>query len=104
MIYWKASIEIFPNTCVRHHGPPLFLSISNVCLFIFLTENEIDGSTLVELANDVEEFKAVLPKSGHRLRVKKVVKGNAGSTISSTSSTSSSTAISTEDEEDSVSL
>jgi hypothetical protein len=40
------------------------------CLF---TENEIDGSTLMDLTIDIEEFKAVLPKSGHRLKVKKVI-------------------------------
>lgn len=32
-----------------------------------------NGSTLVDLVKDIEEFKAVLPKSGHRLKVKKVV-------------------------------
>ncbi len=40
------------------------------CLF---TENEIDGSTLMDLTIDIEEFKAELPKSGHRLKVKKVI-------------------------------
>ena len=31
------------------------------------------GSTSVDLVKDIEEFKVVLPKSGHRLKVKKVV-------------------------------
>ena len=81
--------------------------ILNVCLFIYFTENEIDGSTLLELTNDVDEFKAVLPKSGHRLKVKKIIKDSAGSTTSSTTATSSAiNHLNTEgeDEEDSVSL
>ena len=83
--------------------------ILNVCLFIYFTENEIDGSTLLELTNDVHEFKAVLPKSGHRLKVKKIIKDSAGSTTSSTTTTATSSAINHlntegEDEEDSVSL
>jgi hypothetical protein len=75
-------------------------------LFIYFTENEIDGSTLLELTNDVDEFKAVLPKSGHRLKVKKIIKDSAGSTTSSTTATSSAiNRLNTEgeDEEDSVS-
>ena len=42
-------------------------------VYLFL-ENEIDGSTLTDLTNDVDEFKAVLAKSGHRLKVKKVLR------------------------------
>lgn len=34
----------------------------------------MDGSTLLDMLDDVEEFKAVLPKSGHRLKVKRAVK------------------------------
>ena len=49
--------------------------VSTIVLVICLLyiENGIDGSTLVHLVKDIEEFKAVLPKSGHRLKVKKVV-------------------------------
>ena len=62
------------------------------CLF---AENEIDGSTLMDLTNDIEEFKTVLPKSGHRLKVKKVInqaeneEGDAGSVCSGSSAISS---------------
>ena len=44
-------------------------------MFVFMafTENVIDGSTLVDLTNDIDEFKTVLPKSAHRLKVKKIV-------------------------------
>ena len=47
--------------------------VSTIVSIICLLYNGIDGSTLVDLVKDIEEFNAVLPKSGHRLKVKKVV-------------------------------
>ena len=44
-----------------------------LAIFKSFTENEIDGSTLIDLTKDLDEFKTVLPKSGHRLKIKKVL-------------------------------
>ena len=50
------------------------------CLLRFYScflENDIDGSTLIELTIDVAEFATVLPKSGHRLLIKKLIRQQA---------------------------
>ena len=44
-----------------------------VCVNVVL-ENAHNGSTLSSLIEDMEEFKAVLPRSGHRLLLKKLAK------------------------------
>ena len=71
----------------------------------------------MDLTKDIEEFKTVLPKSGHRLKVKKAIKqaeNEDGDTSSCCSAISSRSAISSslstdndtinQDEEDSVSF
>ena len=42
----------------------------------YLLHNDIDGSSLLLLRDDVQvdEFKAVVPKSGHRLLIKRIIK------------------------------
>ena len=40
------------------------------CTFL---ENDIDGQLLLLMINDISEFSAVIPKSGHRLKLKKFV-------------------------------
>ena len=44
------------------------------CNFLQLTENDIDGSTLLDMIKDTSEFSTVLHKSAHRLQVKRAVK------------------------------
>lgn len=39
-----------------------------------LRDNGIDGSTLLLLRDDIDEFMAVVPKSGHRLLIKRIIK------------------------------
>jgi hypothetical protein len=68
----------------------------------------------MDLTNDIGEFKTVLPKSGHRLKVKKVInqaenEGDASSVCSAISSrytdlTDNDTNLQDEGEEDSVSF
>ena len=38
----------------------------------------IDGSTVVLLRDDIDEFMAVVPKSGHRLLIKRIIKEALG--------------------------
>ena len=44
------------------------------CNFLQLTENDIDGSTLLDMIKDTSEFSTVLHKSAHCLQVKRAVK------------------------------
>lgn len=51
----------------------MLLIILYILSFLLILANCIDGSTLLELTNDIAEFSTVLPKSGHRLRLKKAI-------------------------------
>ena len=61
----------------------------------------------MDLTNDIDEFKTVLPKSGHRLKIKKVVNqakesDGASAILSNADSTDNTTQ--NKDEQDSVSF
>ena len=43
-------------------------------LLLIFTEQDINGSTLMEMIADIAEFEKVLPKAGDRLAIKKIAK------------------------------
>ena len=43
-------------------------------LLLIFTEQDSDGSTLMEMIADIAEFENVLPKAGDRLAIKKIAK------------------------------
>ena len=53
---------------------PLVFSKFKLIRSFSLLDNDIDGSSLLLLRDDVDEFKAVVPKSGHRLLIKWIIK------------------------------
>ena len=50
--------------------------------FVIGLDNGIDGSTILLLKDDIEEFMAVVPKSGHRLIIKKTIREEQTRTVS----------------------
>ena len=52
--------------------PSVFSKLKLIRSFSLL-DNDIDGSTLLLLRDDVKEFMAVVPKSGHRLLIKRII-------------------------------
>ena len=46
----------------------------NYNVYVFLTDNHIDGVALFALPEDFEEFKCVVPQSGLRLRLKTLLR------------------------------
>ena len=60
-----------------------FFLLERSCKFFqliasFFLENGIDGSTLNLMKDDIDEFMAVIPKSGLRLLIKRVLKEEQG--------------------------
>ena len=53
---------------------PLVFSKFKLTRSFSLLDNDIDGSTQLLLRDDVHEFKEVVPKSGHRLLIKRIIK------------------------------
>jgi len=45
--------------------------------FILSIDNYIDGTALLALQNDFEEFKNLVPQSGLRMRIKSVISNRA---------------------------
>ena len=50
--------------------------------FVIDLDNGIDGSTILLLKDDTDEFMAVVPKSGHRLIIKKIIREEQTRTVS----------------------
>ena len=55
-------------------------SLYNSCIVLYLPtctqtpENEVDGSALLQLTEELDEFKELVPQAGHRLKIKGLVK------------------------------
>lgn len=58
----------------------IYITINTNCRNNVL-ENAIDGETLKILIGDIDEFKAVLPKSGHRIQLKLAVSSAGASAV-----------------------
>ena len=58
---------------ISQRVPSIFLKLK-LDSGIFSADNGIDGSTLLLLRDDMDEFMAVVPKSGHRLLIKRITK------------------------------
>lgn len=50
--------------------------------FVIDLDNGIDGSTILLLKDDIDEFMAAVPKSGHRLIIKKIIREEQTRTVS----------------------
>ena len=58
-------------------------SVTIECPFLVIDlDNGIDGSTILLLKDDIDEFMAVVPKSGHRLIIKKIIREEQTRTVS----------------------
>ena len=69
----QSSLKRQSNTTVSVRIPSVFSKFKMIRSFSLL-DNDIDGSSLLLLRDDVDEFKAVVPKSGHRLLIKWIIK------------------------------
>ena len=69
----QSSLKRQSNTTVSVRIPSVFSKFKLIRSFSLL-DNDIDGSSLLLLRDDVDEFKAVVPKSGHRLLIKWIIK------------------------------
>ena len=69
----QSSLKRQSNTTVSVRIPSVFSKFKLIRSFSLL-DNDIDGSSLLLLRDDVDEFKAVVPKSGHRLLIKRIIK------------------------------
>ena len=58
-------------------------SVTIECTFFVIDlDKGIDGSTILLLKDDIDEFMAVVPKSGQRLIIKKIIREEQTRTVS----------------------